>query len=298
MKIMTRTFILLAAFLSAMACSKKKITYDASGAFEMEETLISAEAQGVIRQFDIEEGQTLTAGQYLGFIDTTQLSLKIQQLYEQVNVLLSQKPDIASQLAALEAQLKAAKKEQQRFTLLVKAHAAAQKLLDDINAQVEVITKQIEALKSSLNIATENLVRQTKPLESQIEQLRDQILKCKIINPIAGTVLTKFAETNEMASPGKALYSLGDLKTIHLRAYVSEEQLALIQVNRKVRVSTNAGKAFEGKIIHISDKAEFTPKTIQTKEERANLVYAVKIAVVNDGSLKPGMYGEVNWTDQ
>ncbi len=282
--------------LFATAC-KNENTFDASGSFEAVEVIISAEANGVLEVFNIEEGQVLPVGKLIGYVDSTQLYLKKKQLETQIVALLAKKPNIPVQLSALQEQLKTAEVEQQRITNLVKSDAATTKQLDDINAQIEIIKKQIDAQKSTLVISSEGINKDILPLQVQVEQLNDQLQKCKIINPINGTVLTKYAEQNEMAITGKALYKIADLSTIILRAYISSNQLAQVKLNQKVKVHTDDGsggfKEDEGTITWISDKAEFTPKTIQTKEERANMVYTVKIKMPNDGVYKIGMYGEI-----
>lgn len=293
------TIIGCAAALLMASCKSTKNDFDASGAFETEETIISAEASGTIEQFDITEGATLKAGQAVGYIDTVQLYLKKKQLEAQIAATLSTRPDIAAQTASLQEQLKAAQKEQQRITSLLKADAATQKQLDDINAQIDVISKQIDAQKSALGISAEGITQATLPLQVQIEQLNDQLAKCHIINPLNGTVLAKYAEAREVATPGKPLYKIADISSLILRAYISGNQLPGIKLNQKVKVLTDDGtgkyRETEGTITWISDKAEFTPKTIQTKEERADMVYAIKVLVKNDGSLKIGMYAEVKF---
>lgn len=292
----------IAAFSSfilfAGACNNEN-TFDASGSFEAVEVIISAEANGVLEAFNIEEGQVLQSGFLIGYIDSTQLFLKKKQLESQIVALLAKKPNIPVQLSALQEQLKTAEIEKQRITNLLKSDAATTKQLDDVNAQIEIIKKQIDAQKSTLVITSEGINKDILPLQVQVEQLNDQLQKCKIINPINGTVLTKYAEQNEMAVTGKALYKIADLSTIILRVYISSNQLAQVKLNQKVKVQTDDGsgglKEDEGTITWISDKAEFTPKTIQTKEERANMVYAVKIKMPNNGDYKIGMYGEVSF---
>ncbi len=272
-------------------------TFDASGSFEAVEVIISAEANGILEAFNIEEGQVLPAGQLIGYVDSTQLYLKKKQVETQIVALMAKKPNIPVQLSALQEQLKTAEVEKQRIVNLLKSDAATTKQLDDVNAQIEIIKKQIEAQKSTLVISSEGINKDVLPLQVQVELLEDQLQKCKIINPINGTVLTKYAEQNEMATTGKALYKIADLTTIILRVYISSNQLAQIKLNQKVKVQTDDGsggmKEDEGTITWISSKAEFTPKTIQTKEERANMVYAVKIKMPNNGVYKIGMYGEV-----
>lgn len=281
------------------ACNDNNVSFDASGSFEAEETIISSEATGTIKRLEIEEGQTLEAGQVIGYIDSLQLYLKKKQLEAQVTAILGKKPNIPVQLSALQEQLSTTEKERTRIANLVKGDAATPKQLDDINAQIEVLKKQIEAQKSTLNISSEGLGKDVVPLQVQIEQLNDQLSKCQIINPISGTVLAKYAEANEMTTTGKPIYKIADLSNIILRAYITGNQLPQIKLNQKVKVLTDNGKGgykeTDGVIIWINDKAEFTPKTIQTKDERANMVYAIKVKVKNDGTYKIGMYGEIKF---
>ncbi len=288
-----------AIMVVAIACKKAKKDFDASGSFEVEEVIISSEATGTIRQFDVQEGQKLVEGQVIGYIDSTQLFLRKKQLEAQIQALLGKKPDISTQLASLQEQLKATQREQKRIVDLVKADAATPKQLDDINAQVSVLQKQIAAQQSSLGISSSGFTKEALPLKVQIEQIDDQLLKTKIINPVEGTVILKYAEANEMATQGKPLYKIADLSTLIFRAYITGDQLPQIALNQSVKVLTDDGsggyKETAGTISWISDKAEFTPKTIQTKDERANMVYALKIKVRNDGYLKIGMYGELKF---
>lgn len=293
------------------ACSGNKHPYDASGTFEAVETIVSAEATGVIKQFDVEEGQSLAVGQIVGYIDSTQLSLRKKQLEAQIKATGSRLPDISvqtsyykQQLAAMQVKFDNLKHEQNRIQNLVKADAATGKQLDDINAQVQEMEKQLQVIQqqnaaqvSVLKTQTSGLRSDVLPLVAQIEQITDQLNKCNIVNETKGTVLTKYAEVNEMATAGKALYKIADLSSIVLRAYITGDQLAKVKLNQKVTVMVDDGKDayknYEGTIEWINNKAEFTPKTIQTKDERANLVYAVKIRVSNDGFLKIGMYADV-----
>ncbi len=290
--------LIVAAVLSA-SCTGNQQAYDASGTFEAVETIISAEATGTIRALDVEEGQLLTAGQAVGYIDSMQLYLKKRQLEAQINAVLSKKPNIAVQLAALQEQLDQAIREQQRIANMVKADAATPKQLDDANAQVAVIKKQIAAQQSNLGISSSSITQETSPLAVQIAQVEDQLAKSRIVNPIAGTVLVKYAEANESTATGKPLYKIADLSTVTLRAYVTGPQFSQLQLNQQVTVLVDDAdgnyREYPGTVAWISDKAEFTPKTIQTKDERENLVYAVKINVKNDGLLKIGMYGEVRF---
>ncbi|MFT3702450.1 MAG: HlyD family efflux transporter periplasmic adaptor subunit [Agriterribacter sp.] len=303
--------LFLVVCLICSACNKKSDKYDASGTFEAVETIISAEATGAIKQFDIEEGQTLKAGQQVGYIDSIQLSLRKKQLEAQIRATGSRVPNIMlqtdfykQQLAVTEVRLNNLKHEQNRIQNLVKADAATGKQLDDINAQVEETEKQLAVIKkqdaaqtSALQTQSSGLRSDALPLMAQIEQINDQLSKCNIINPSNGTVLTKYAEVNEVATNGKPLYKVADVSSLILRAYITGDQIAKVKLNQKVTVMVDDGKDayknYEGTVEWVNNKAEFTPKTIQTKEERANLVYAVKIRVPNDGSLKIGMYADV-----
>jgi HlyD family secretion protein len=282
-----------------LACSPKENHYDASGTFEAVETIVSAEATGTLHAFSIAEGQVLKPGEQIGYIDSLQLYLKKKQLQAQIRAVLARKPNASKQLSALYAQLAHARNEQERVARLLKSDAATQKQYDDATAQVLVTERQIEGQQSTLAVTTNSIGEDVLPLQVQIEQLNDQLYRCRVINPIAGTVLVKYTEAFEMASTGKPLYKIADLSTLVLRTYVTGDQLPALQINQPVKIYTDdvGGKSIagEGKIEWISDKAEFTPKTIQTKDERANLVYAVKIKVPNDGQLKIGMYGEVKF---
>jgi HlyD family secretion protein len=295
---MKKILLPLAILLTGLtACNKSEDKYDASGTFEAVETIVSAQASGTIKELNLEEGQVLKAGQTVGYIDTVQLYLKKKQLEAQVKATLSEKPDIAAQTAALQEQLRQAIREQKRTTNLLKADAATQKQLDDDNTQIDVIKKQIAALQSSLGINSKSLNDQAKPLDVQIQQINDQLDKSKIVNQVNGTVLTKYAEVNEVTDVGKPIYKIAGLDTIILRAYITGDQIPHVKVGQQVKVlvddTKDSYKTYTGIIEWVSDKAEFTPKTIQTKDERANLVYAIKIRVKNDGFLKIGMYGEV-----
>ncbi|GGH05030.1 membrane protein [Parapedobacter pyrenivorans] len=296
---MNNVKILTLAALLLASCNDDRSGYDASGTFEAVETIISAEASGVIQELNVQEGQLLQTGQMVGYIDSTQLHLKKRQLQAQIGAVLSRKPNVAIQLAALQEQLHQAIREQQRIANMAEADAATPKQLDDANAQVAVIKKQIAAQRSSLGITASSLTEEASPLEIQIAQLEDQLAKSRIVNPLEGTVLVKYAEANETAIVGKPLYKIADLSSIILRAYVTGPQFTQIKLHQQVTVLVDdaAGKyrEYEGIVEWISDKAEFTPKTIQTKDERENLVYATKIRVKNDGLLKIGMYGQVRF---
>ncbi|MBK7632213.1 MAG: HlyD family efflux transporter periplasmic adaptor subunit [Ignavibacteriales bacterium] len=285
--------------LILFACSNGNDDFDATGTFESEEVIVSSEAMGKLVMFDVDEGYILKQNQIVGVVDTTQLYLKKKQLQSTIKAVLSKRPDVATQIAALQQQIETAETEQKRIENLVKSNAATTKQLDDINAQLEVLQKQYNATKSSLTITRNGIQSETLPLIAQVEQIEDQINKSKIKNPIDGTVLTCYAKQDEIATNGKALYKIANLSEMTLRAYVNGDQLGQIKLGQNVKVFVDKGngeqKEMSGEIYWVSSKAEFTPKTIQTKDERANLVYAIKVRVKNDGYLKIGMYGEVKF---
>ena len=292
-------YLLFAAMAIVVACSNGNNKHDATGTFEAEEIIVSSEAAGKLVWLNVEEGTTLKQNQMVGIVDTLQLFLKKKQLEASIKAILSKQPDVAAQLAAIEEQIKSANTEKLRIEKLVRSNAAASKQLDDVSAQIEVLNKQYEAAKSSLNITRLALQSETNPLQIQIEQINDQLYKSKIKNPVDGIVLTRYAKQNEVTSLGKALYKIADLSKMTLRAYINGNQLAQVKLGQKAKVFVDKGndeqKELSGEIYWIASKAEFTPKTIQTKDERANLVYAVKVRVVNDGYLKIGMYGEIKF---
>jgi HlyD family secretion protein len=281
------------------SCGKSNEGEDASGTFEATEVIVSSEASGKILSFDIEEGQELTANQLLGAIDSTQLFLRKQQILSSKKSIQSRRPDVKKQIAVLEQQISTARTERKRVENLLKANASTQKQLDDINAQISVLEKQLDAQKTTLETANEGITEDTEGINIQVQQVSDQLKKCKITSPIAGTVLIKYAEMGEVAAPGKALFKIANTNNMILRAYITADQLTKIKVGQKVKIKTDFGKdeskEYSGTLGWISNKAEFTPKTIQTRDERANLVYAVKINVINDGFLKIGMYGTVQF---
>ncbi|WP_346861991.1 HlyD family efflux transporter periplasmic adaptor subunit [uncultured Draconibacterium sp.] len=290
-------FILISAvtiFLSS--CNNKNGVYDASGTFEATEIVVSSEGNGRILSFDVIEGETLKKNQQVGYVDSVQLYLSKKQLQKSINAIKSRHPEIQKQIAVIEQQIATQKIEKQRVENLLKANAANRKQLDDIDAHIALLEKQLEAQKSSLIITTKGLNEDVSTIEVQIEQLNDQLEKCRIINPIDGTVLVKYTEENELAVPGKSLYKVADIENMIFRAYLTSDQLTKIQMGQKVKVFADFGQEtrdYDGKIEWISSKSEFTPKTIQTQDERANLVYAIKIGVKNDGYLKIGMYGQL-----
>jgi HlyD family secretion protein len=288
---------MLPLMLSLVSCGGSKIDPDASGTFEATEVIVSAEANGKILSFNAEEGTTLEAGQAVGVIDSTQLYLRKRQLLANTKAVESRRPEIGKQIASLQQQIATQKTEKRRFENLVKAGAANQKQLDDINSGLALLERQLVAQQSSLSTSDRGLIEDASAFKAQIDQLNDQLAKCRIVNPLSGTVLTKYVESNEVTAQGKPLYKIADTQHMKLRAYITNAQLSQVKLGQTVKVYIDKGdndlKEYSGRIEWISDKAEFTPKTIQTKDERANLVYAMKIAVKNDGLIKIGMYGEV-----
>ncbi|MCB0714276.1 MAG: HlyD family efflux transporter periplasmic adaptor subunit [Ignavibacteriae bacterium] len=290
---------LLPLLLLIGGCSADEQAFDAEGVFEADELIVSSEVGGRIVQFNVKEGSTLHADEVVGSIDDTQLQLQKKQLQAQIRATLSQTPDVAAQLASLQESVAATKREKERLSPLVEAGAIPRKQLDDAETQLELARKQLEAVESSLGITKQSLRAQTQPITAQIEQVNDQIARTTLINPIDGTVLARYAEQEEITAPGKALYKIANLSTMTLRAYVDGGAFSRIKLGDSVQVFVDDGsegyREFTGTISWIANEAEFTPKTIRTKDERANLVYAVKITVPNNGSLKIGMYGEVKF---
>ena len=296
---MKRSFAYPLLVLLAASCVEGNKAYDASGVFESTEVTVSAEGNGKILSLDLQEGDRLEAGQIVGCIDTVQLHLSEIQLEASRRAVGSGRLDISRQIAALESQIGKQRQELDRFTKLEKAGASNRKQVEDIQAQIETLERQLAAQKESLNSSNRNVSGQADALEAQIEQIRDRIRKCVITSPVAGTVLAKYSEAGEFAALGRALFKVADIDNIRLRAYITADQLTALKLGQRVRVFADQGssgrKEYAGTLIWISDKAEFTPKTIQTRDERANLVYAVKIAVENDGLIKLGMYGDIKF---
>lgn len=296
---MKRSFAYPLLVLLAASCVEENKAYDASGVFESTEVTVSAEGNGKILSLDLQEGDRLEAGQIVGCIDTVQLHLSEIQLEASRRAVGSGRLDISRQIAALESQIGKQRQELDRFTKLEKAGASNRKQVEDIQAQIETLERQLAAQKESLNSSNRNVSGQADALEAQIEQIRDRIRKCVITSPVAGTVLAKYSEAGEFAALGRALFKVADIDNIRLRAYITADQLTSLKLGQQVRVFADQGssgrKEYAGTLIWISDKAEFTPKTIQTRDERANLVYAVKIAVENDGLIKLGMYGDIKF---
>ena len=277
------------------SCGKSDSDMDASGTFESTEIIVSSEASGKILQFDVQEGQNLLAGQKLGYIDTVQFYLRKKQLLANIQASKSRRPDISAQIAGLKQQIATAGAERKRVENLIEGNAANQKQLDDINAQIELLQKQLNAQRINLESSTKGINEESAALKIQVEQMEDQLRKSYISSPIKGTALVKYAEAGELATPGKPLFKIADTENMFLRAYITADQLAHLKIGEMVNVSAEFGveetRDYEGRVVWISSKSEFTPKTIQTRNERANLVYAVKVLVRNDGYLKIGMYG-------
>ncbi|MBO5044762.1 MAG: HlyD family efflux transporter periplasmic adaptor subunit [Alistipes sp.] len=286
----------IAVALLAIACSKEA-EFDAQGTFEATEVVVSSEATGRILNFDIEEGMTIVANQAVGTIDSLQLHLQRKQLIAQQSALLTSRPDVKKQVASLREQIVKQKSELRRVENMLRDGAATQKQKDDIEAQIKILEGQLEATLSTLSKNTSTINDNSVALEAQIAALDDRISKCRILSPVGGTVLVKYAEAGELASVGKPLMKIADLKNIYLRTYFTSDQLANIKLGDEVKVVADFGGEerydYTGRVAWISSESEFTPKTIQTKDSRANLVYAVKIAVENDGRLKIGLAGEV-----
>lgn len=283
--------------LSLASCGDQEKEYDATGTFEATEVTVSAEQNGKLLLFDVNEGDKIDRGKQVGLIDTVQLYLKARQIGATRLVYASQRPDMAKQAAATRQQLAKAREEYDRFAGLVKEGAANRKNLDDARSQVKVLERQLEAQLSSLSTSTNSLNAQMGTADVEKLQVADQLSKCHISAPIAGTVLEKYAEQGEYAMVGKPLFKMADIDHIYLRAYITSAQLKNVKIGQAVRVFADYGnnekKEYSGKVTWISSKSEFTPKTILTDDERADLVYAIKIAVKNDGYIKIGMYGEV-----
>lgn len=301
------------AFMLLTACNRNGNKFDASGTFEAEEIVVSAQAAGQILSLNLEEGQTIPKDSVIGQIDPTDLVLQKEQAQASIQALGEKTADVTPQVKMLQQQLAVQQTqldnllhEQARIESLLKEDAATKKQLDDISYQVESVRKQMEVTKQQIKVQTTNVATQNrsilsegKPLEKKVAQLNELLQRTNITNPVSGTVLTKYSETGEVTSPGKALYKIADLSSLNLRAYITGAQLPAVKLGQPVTVFIDSGahsyRQFPGSITWISDKAEFTPKTIQTKEERANLVYAIKVKVKNDGYLKIGMYGEVQF---
>ena len=289
--------ILFAALL-LVACGDKDNTFDATGTFEATEVTVSAEQTGKLLRFDVQEGGKVMAGAEVGCIDTVQLYLKARQIGAVRMVYQAQKPNTATQIAALRQQVAKAQQEVDRYTQLVKDGAANRKILDDSRSQQLVLQRQLAAQSATLGTSTRSLTAQMGTADVEKLQVVDQLRKCHIASPISGFVLEKYAEPGEFAVIGKPLFKVADTERLFLRAYITSRQLQQVRLGQRVTVFADYGnekRSYPGIIAWIASKSEFTPKTILTDDERADLVYAMKVAVKNDGKIKIGMYGEVNF---
>jgi Multidrug resistance efflux pump len=293
----TSKLFFLGIIVLLSACGSKDGQYDASGIFEATEVIVSSLGTGELIEFNIKEGQQVEAGKQVGYIDTIQLHLKKKQLLASTKAVESRLYNISRQIATIEQQITTQKNEQRRYENLVSSNAASRKQLDDINAQIALLEKQLSAQKETLENSNRNISGETLALIIQTEQIDDQIKKNIITSPINGTILSKYAEQGEFAVQGRSLFKVADISNMNLRVYITADQLTLLKIGQPVKVYADQGKLdrieYSGILTWISDKAEFTPKTIQTRDERANLVYAVKVAVKNDGYIKRGMYGDI-----
>lgn len=293
---MKTTAITLIAVLVLVSCSNNE-DYDATGIFEANTVTVSAETSGKLLEFSIDEGDSIATGQEVGLIDTTLLSLQQKQIKSQMASTEKSSPNIAAQAAALRSQIAHQEEECERVSRLLADGAATKKQHDDANARLRTLRGELQGLLSSLDNSRSSITESASALQYQREQVEEQIRKSRIIAPITGTVLQKYAEQGEYASPGRPLFRMANLNDIYLRSYFTASQLAHIKIGQKVTVIADFGGdeqyEYPGTITWIAQESEFTPKSIQTKDSRANLVYAVKIAVKNDGRLKLGQYGEV-----
>jgi HlyD family secretion protein len=303
----------LALLVTITSCNNSKNDYDASGNFEADEVIVSAEQNGVLLSFTINEGDKLNEGTTIGQIDVTIPALQEQQAQATIRSLqhktasaAEQNDLVKRQLVVMEAQLEQQLKEKTRTENLVKADAATRKQLDDITALIDQLQKQIAVTQQQLKVNSSNtntqnnsILSEKSPLEKTVAQYQEQVKRGQVVNPVTGIVLTKYALKGEMAMIGKPLYKIANIDTLTLKAYVTGDNLSQIKIGQQVNVRIDQGrkeyKNYAGIIYWVSPKSEFTPKTIQTKDERANLVYAIKVRVKNDGVLKIGMYGEVIW---
>ena len=291
--------LLILPVLLLTACGNGNNGSDAYGNFEATEVTISSQGNGELISFRPDEGDNLKAGDTVGQIDTLQLYYKKAQLKAAIQALYAKTINIPTQVNVLNEKLNVLNVDKNRIVSMLKDSAATQKQFDDIQGQIEITQKDLAATRERLGVTNQGLVSEVKPLNAQIDQIEDQIRRCSIVNPVNGTVLAKYAEQNEITGSGKPLYKIADLTVLYLRAYVAGDQLDDIKIGQKVKVLIDKDKdsfhTYDGEITWISGKSEFTPKIVQTKEERVNLVYAIKVKVANDGKIKIGMPGEVKF---
>lgn len=294
---MKRTAMICVAAALLTGCNANRSGYDAEGYFESTEVTVSAESSGKILYFNAEEGADVEAGTLLGCIDTVQLYLTRMQLAKSAESVLKNRPDIAKQVQAMKEQLKTLEREKDRVARLLADGAATQKQMDDIESQIAVVEVQLDAQETALENSVSSLDAQSSSIGMQIAQIDDKLAKCRISSPVSGTVLTKYAEAGEFVAAGRPLFKVADLDRVYLRAYVTSAQLSEIKIGQQVKVYSDYGKGYSkeypGTVTWISSQSEFTPKNIQTDDERRNLVYAIKVAVGNDGLIKLGMYGGI-----
>ncbi|MFD1817725.1 HlyD family secretion protein [Pseudarcicella hirudinis] len=308
---MKYSIILALSSLLFLASCEKKEDYDASGNFEADEVIVSSQQNGELLSFSANEGDALKAGTLVGQIDVTlpklqkeQVEASIQAIAQKTGSPKEQIELINKQLAVQQAQMDQQLRERTRMQNLVKADAATRKQLDDINARIEQLEREMLATRQQMKLNTTNVSTQNRgilseqaPLKVSARQYQEQINRGEIVNPVSGVVLTKYALKGEITAIGKPLYKIANIDTLFLKAYLTGDKLSQIRLGQQVSIRIDQGekdyKSYQGIITWISAKSEFTPKTIQTKNERANLVYAFKVRVKNDGYLKIGMYGEV-----
>jgi len=298
---MAKQTILFALFaLLLAACDSGENGADAYGNFEATEVLVGAEVSGKILQFELEEGDRVQAGRRVGLIDTVPLHLQKQQLEARIRAISRKTQDVEPRIEVLRERRSNLLREKRRVAALLRDSAATPKQLDDLEGEIEVVDQEIEATRSQYATANRSVLAEIEPLEAQIRQVEDQLSRCFILNPLEGVVLLKLVEPHEMVSAGVPLYKIADLSEMILRVYVSGAQLPEIEIGQEVSVRIDDGREgyrhLKGKISWIAEEAEFTPQMIQTKEERVDLVYAVKVRVPNEGALKIGMPGEVFFT--
>lgn len=293
---MLRKLFFFLPVLVFFSCNENENMPDAYGNFEADEIIVSSEGNGKIVEFDIDEGDELIENQFTGLIDTTDLHLKRIELNARIRSINAKTRNVKADIDVLEEQLANLKREKDRFEKMKQEGAATEKQLDDIKGQIDVLKKQIEATRSNISTANRGLLAEIPVMDAKLKQIENNLQKHRIKSPVNGIILTKYAEESEFTAMGKPLFKIADMDQLELRIYIAETQLAQVKTGDEVTVAVDYGdgiKEYPGKLIWISDKAEFTPKIIQTKEERKNLVYAAKVIVKNDGSLKIGMPAEV-----
>lgn len=288
---------LFSACVIALASCQDQEKYDATGLFEANTVTVSAEVSGKLVSFSVEEGDSLIVGQQVGLVDTTLLALQRKQLRSQQLATEKSSPDMAAQAAALRSQIAHQQEECARVSRLLQDGAATRKQHDDAQARLRTLRGQLDGLLSTLDKSRGSITESASALQCQGEQVEEQMRNSHIMAPITGVVLRKYAEQGEYATPGKPLFEMANLNAVYLRSYFTVSQLAHVRLGQQVTVIADFGGderyEYPGKITWIARESEFTPKSIQTKDSRANLVYAVKVAVKNDGRLKLGQYGEV-----